>query len=107
MAKFEYKRKLVENIPLYNNKQEAKKDLNRYVLSGTLVHESAKFSNEDYFSHEKFHNKNFNDKEIKRQDESKNASTSFDASKYGHKTCFSCNKTGHINRLCTVVKPQQ
>ncbi len=107
MVKFQYKRKSVENKPLYNNKLEAKKILNRFVSGGTSMHESAKFSNEDCFSHEKFNNKNFYDKESKQQDESKNASTSSDASKYCHKTCLSCNKMGHISRLCNVVKPQQ
>ena len=88
MVKFQYKRKSVENKPLYNNKLEAKKILNRFVSGGTSMHESAKFSNEDCFSHKAFSNKNFNDKERKWQDESKNASASSDASKDGHKTCY-------------------
>ena len=37
---------------------------------------------------------------------SSDASTSCNASKYSHKSCFSFRKTGHISRLCTEKKPQ-
>ena len=89
MVKFEYKRKSFANKPLYNNKHEAKKDLNKFVSGGTSVHEYVKFYNNDCFSHKNFHNKQCNDTKLKRHDESKDVSTSYDMSKNHHKICFS------------------
>ena len=65
MVHFHSKGKSVENKSLYKSKSEAKNELNRFVSGGSSVQESAKFSNTDCFSHKRFHNKPFNDKEFK------------------------------------------
>ena len=48
-----------ENKPIYRNKAEAKKELDRFLHGGTSIYESAKFQNNECFLHKKFHDKKF------------------------------------------------
>ena len=77
------------------------------MCGGTSIHESANFLNNECFSQKKFNEKKFVDIETKQQDVSNDVSTSYDTSKYCHKTCFSCCKTAHISRLCIEKRPQK
>ena len=86
MVNLQSQTKSIERKPLYNNKQEAKRDFNKFVSAGTSVHKSAKLNNDNSFSFKK----------LIEQVKSKFVSKSFDAS-----------KTGQTSRLCTEKKAQE
>ncbi len=65
-----------KNKPIYRNKAEAKKQLDRFVSGGTSVHESVKFTNDINFSQKDFHDCKLKTSQYDHKVTSNDASTS-------------------------------